>query len=223
MKGSGSLARAAAAAAIRRVAAAHALRGVTERGARAFVAAGLAQQVPWGAAARASVVPALWAPCGARAGGRGAASAGAAGGKRLMSAGAPKPPFDKILIANRGEIACRVAKTAKKMGIKTVAVYSEADARSVHVKVRCRRPAPGGRYCKGGVTPRARARARVACGPPVRQRSRSARRLRGAAYAWRARAGERGARRPRVLQPSPSAPPARPPEMRPKTSRGTRR
>ena len=46
-----------------------------------------------------------------------------------------KKPFDKILIANRGEIACRVAKTARKMGIKTVAVYSEADARAVHVKM----------------------------------------------------------------------------------------
>jgi len=39
----------------------------------------------------------------------------------------------KILIANRGEIACRVIRTAQKMGIKTVAVYSDADARSPHV------------------------------------------------------------------------------------------
>jgi len=39
----------------------------------------------------------------------------------------------KILIANRGEIACRVMRTAKKMGIKTVAVYSGADARAPHV------------------------------------------------------------------------------------------
>ncbi len=41
--------------------------------------------------------------------------------------------FKKILIANRGEIACRVIKTAKKMGIKTVAVYSDADKDAVHV------------------------------------------------------------------------------------------
>ena len=43
--------------------------------------------------------------------------------------------FKKILIANRGEIACRVIRTAQKMGIKTVAVYSDADARSPHVKM----------------------------------------------------------------------------------------
>ena len=43
--------------------------------------------------------------------------------------------FDKILIANRGEIACRVIKTARKMGIKTVAVYSDADAAALHVEM----------------------------------------------------------------------------------------
>ncbi|QPF75658.1 acetyl/propionyl/methylcrotonyl-CoA carboxylase subunit alpha [Roseateles sp. DAIF2] len=42
--------------------------------------------------------------------------------------------FKKILIANRGEIACRVAATARRMGIKTVAVYSEADAKAKHVQ-----------------------------------------------------------------------------------------
>ncbi|MBW8893168.1 MAG: ATP-grasp domain-containing protein, partial [Burkholderiales bacterium] len=43
--------------------------------------------------------------------------------------------FTKILIANRGEIACRVIATAKKMGIKTVAVYSEADKDARHVEL----------------------------------------------------------------------------------------
>lgn len=44
-------------------------------------------------------------------------------------------PFKKILVANRGEIACRVFKTAKRMGIKTVAVYSDADRNAKHVKM----------------------------------------------------------------------------------------
>ena len=43
--------------------------------------------------------------------------------------------FTKILIANRGEIACRVAATAKRLGVKTVAVYSDADANAKHVAV----------------------------------------------------------------------------------------
>ncbi|NNF89947.1 MAG: ATP-grasp domain-containing protein, partial [Boseongicola sp.] len=43
--------------------------------------------------------------------------------------------FKKILIANRGEIACRVIKTARKMGIATVAIYSDADAHALHVKM----------------------------------------------------------------------------------------
>jgi propionyl-CoA carboxylase alpha chain len=43
--------------------------------------------------------------------------------------------FARILIANRGEIACRIIRTARRMGIKTVAVYSEADRRALHVEM----------------------------------------------------------------------------------------
>ena len=43
--------------------------------------------------------------------------------------------FNKILIANRGEIACRVIKTARRMGIATVAVYSDADRDALHVEM----------------------------------------------------------------------------------------
>ncbi|XP_039358553.1 propionyl-CoA carboxylase alpha chain, mitochondrial isoform X7 [Mauremys reevesii] len=54
--------------------------------------------------------------------------------------------FEKLLIANRGEIACRVIKTCKKMGIKTVAIHSDVDSSAVHVKMAdeavCVGPAP---------------------------------------------------------------------------------
>src|SRR3954454_21980434 len=43
--------------------------------------------------------------------------------------------FSKILIANRGEIACRVIKTARRMGIRTVAVFSDADRDALHVEM----------------------------------------------------------------------------------------
>src|SRR5438270_619531 len=54
--------------------------------------------------------------------------------------------FTKILIANRGEIACRISKTARRMGIKTVTVYSDADNDALHVlqadEAVCLGPAP---------------------------------------------------------------------------------
>ena len=64
--------------------------------------------------------------------------------------------FKKILIANRGEIACRVAATARKLGIRTVAVYSDADAHAAHVMacdeaVRIGGPAPKDSYLRADV------------------------------------------------------------------------
>lgn len=46
-----------------------------------------------------------------------------------------KTPFSSVLVANRGEIACRIMRTAKAMGLKTIAVYSDADANAPHVKM----------------------------------------------------------------------------------------
>ncbi len=64
--------------------------------------------------------------------------------------------FDKLLVANRGEIACRVIETARKIGLATVAVYSDADARSRHVELADEAvwigpSAPSESYLKGDV------------------------------------------------------------------------
>ena len=56
--------------------------------------------------------------------------------------------FKSVLIANRGEIACRIARTAKQLGMRTIAVYSAADARALHVR-QCDEA-----YCIGPAEPR---------------------------------------------------------------------
>ena len=75
--------------------------------------------------------------------------------------------FERILIANRGEIACRVIRTARRLGVETVAVFSDADAGALHV---------------------AMADAAVRIGPPPAARELSERRRASSRRRWRAAA-----------------------------------
>lgn len=76
--------------------------------------------------------------------------------RRLSSQSSSPPPFEKILIANRGEIACRVVRTCRRVGVRTVAVYSDADGpESLHASMadECYRvgvgPSPAESYLRG--------------------------------------------------------------------------
>ena len=57
------------------------------------------------------------------------------GGGAAAALGPRRGMFKSVLIANRGEIACRIARTAKRLGLRTIAVYSQADANALHVRL----------------------------------------------------------------------------------------
>src|SRR3546814_9718866 len=63
----------------------------------------------------------------------GRASRGLPPGNRLAEDSGCFAMIQSLLIANRGEIACRIIRTARQMGIRTIAVYSDADAKALHV------------------------------------------------------------------------------------------
>ena len=138
--------------------------------------------------------------------------------------------IDRLLIANRGEIACRIARTAHGMGISTVGVYSEPDRNALHVDsvdvaVALGGATPAESYLRGDADHRGRARHRSDGDPPGLRIPRRERRLRTGGHRRRAR---RGSVRPptrsgcSATRSRPNAPRSRPACRPPRSSRSHR-